>query len=122
MKPGDLVKRHRNLILCDTSTFLRAHEELDIINRQINFVWAFATNRSVRPPVQFVSMPHHEPGLLLDDECKDFKEWVRYSREDPQNRLSIQLVRVLWNGEVVITLRKWIEKIEKSENFRGGEQ
>ena len=121
MKPGDLVKRHRNLILCDTSTFLRAHEEIDMINRQINFVWAFATNRNLKPPIQYVSMPFHEPGLLIDIECKDFINWVKNSRDDHHNKLHIPLVRVLWDGEIIVTLLKWIETVERSEGFRRGE-
>ncbi len=122
MKPGDLVKRHKNITLCDHSTLLHAHEELDRINRQINFIWAFATNRKNKPPISHVSLPRHEPGLLLDNVCFDFIMWVKYSRAgDPKNTLNISLVRVLWEGEVVVTLAKWIEPVERTIYFRHGE-
>lgn len=122
MKPGDLVKRHKNITLCDNSTLLRAHEELDKINRQINFIWAFATNRNNKPPISHVSLPRHEPGLLVDSVCADFMLWIKQSRtEDPKNILSVSLVRVLWEGEIVVTLAKWIEPVERSHYFRRGE-
>ena len=121
MKSGDLVKRHRLITCGDQINLLNALNEIEKINRQINFIWAFATNRNLKPPIQCVSIPFHEPGLLIDIECKDFINWVKNSRDDHHNKLHIPLVRVLWDGEIIVTLLKWIETVERSEGFRRGE-
>lgn len=122
MKSGDLVKRHRLITCGDQIALLNALNEIEKINRQISFIWAFATNRKLKPPIITVSMPKNGYGLLLDNECQDFRNWVRNSRDrDPRNVLSISLVKVLWDGEIIFTLAKLIEPCEKTQCIRCGE-
>ena len=119
MKPGDLVQRHSSLVLFQKELII-AHKEAINFNRKINIIWAFATNRSKEPPYKIVVVPPSAVMLLLDNECKEFYDWVKNTRfDDPKNVLSARLVKLLYNGEVIVTLAKWIEpaSYSKSMNF-----
>ena len=119
MKPGDLVQRHINLTLFQKELTV-AYEEAINFNRKINIIWAFATNRTKEPPYKIVVVPPNSTMLLIDNECKEFYDWVKNTRyDDPKNVLSARLVKLLYNGEVIVTLAKWIEPAcsSKSMNF-----
>jgi hypothetical protein len=121
MKPGDLVQRHSSLSLFNHELTI-AYEEALNFNRKINIIWAFATNRETPPPYTSIVVPPNVPCLLLDSRCDEFYSWVQKSRfEDPRNILSAPIVKLLCNGEVIITLAKWIEPVQKRNYFRSGE-
>ena len=114
MKPGDLVQRRSSLSLFQRELAI-AHEEAINFNRKINLVWAFATNRAKEPPFRAVVVPPDAIFLLLDNRCEEFYEWVKSTRhEDPKNVLSAHLVKVLYDGEVIVTFAKWIELVSNT--------
>lgn len=113
MKPGDLVKRSESVDFT-SAALVRAYNESIEINRKINLIWAFATNRKVKPPITNITVPKRSPGILLDANCSEFRNWIESSRtDDPKNSLSITVAKVLSDGEVYYTLLKWLEPIQK---------
>jgi hypothetical protein len=122
MKPGDLVKRHRSLASHNTLAIIEAHEDVLNFNKLINFIWAFSTNRRLKPPISSISMPRHQPGVLIDNACHDFSIWIRQSNvQNTDSALCTPLVKVMWEGEIVVTFARWIEKVEKNSYFFRGE-
>ena len=81
-------------------------------NREIGFVWALC-GRHEPPPVMVVSMPRQGHGLLINNRCDDFILWLKLIaiRGRLFNSLNSRLVRVLWDGEIIVTFAKWIEEI-----------
>lgn len=111
MRPGDLVQRKKSLSVFQRELTI-AYEEAINFNRKINLVWAFATNREKEPPFKSIVVPPDSTFLLLDNRCEEFYEWVKNTRyEDPKNVLSAHLVKILYDGEVIVTLAKWIEQV-----------
>lgn len=116
MKPGDLV-RCRSSLAFSYREYSNAQNEASLFNRKINVIWSFATNRNTPPPYTNVVVPPECPMLLLDCDCKEFYDWVKNSRlEDPRNVLSTQLVKLLYDGIVIITFAKWIEPVNNYSN------
>ncbi len=87
-------------------------EELVKFNREIGFVWALCSQRDP-PPIMVVSMPRQGRGLLINNKCDDFTLWLKLIaiRGRLFNSLNSRLVRVLWDGEIIVTFAKWIEEI-----------
>jgi hypothetical protein len=109
MKKGNLVKINESLLDPNGQIKKYVYDEVIDFNRRISFIWAFATNRRVMPPVQSIQLPRLTAGLLLDDSCDDFKMWVIMTRDDPRNSIKDTLVRILWDGQVIVTKKKWIQ-------------
>ena len=117
MKPGDLVQRHSSLVLFQKELTI-AYEEAANFNRKINIIWAFATNRTKEPPYKIVVVPPNAVTLLIDNECREFYDWIKHTRyDDPKNVLTARLVKLLYNGEVIITFAKWIEPANSSKSM-----
>ena len=113
MKTGTIIRCKKEINLCDFDQNSEMRGELIKFNREIYFVWALCGLREP-PPVIVVSMPKQGHGLLINSACEDFTAWLKLAaiRGRLFNSLSDRLVRVLWDGEIIVTFSKWIQEIK----------